>query len=667
MRLFSKILLPIFCALALTSASAQQLLSTHDTLVCSNSFISRTAQLEQVDSVKINTFHFDVSANSLSWPALPIGFNFAFFGRSYSLFRPGMDNIICLYDPPYTGNGQTGAHPWSNMSIGINLNLKNAILLGFQDLNIDIIPDDVTKVRYQKIGPPGSRKLVVDYCQMKQNSYAGGGVSQACSTNMVTNQVILYEGSNIIEFHTKNMPASLVCPPSSAGPDNAVQGLYYYDPNNVAHQVYTPGRGPGDNWGAVGGQYTARRFTPIPNPPYYQVDTIPYNPWHIIGHVEFTSYTPPYSYIVHTIDTHAFYWYDAQGTFVSQGATLNAAAAAPPGQNHTFFVVKYLGSAGCDTVSNLSDTFWVHFAEDSTIIDTTVCAGLPFSFLGNVYTQPGTYDTVLSNRLGCDSLVRLQLHWEQLPALSIQGPKPARLCEDSSYTLAASGMQGYLYQWYYNGVPINGAATAAIQITQPGWYSFSLASPNGCMQLMDSIEVILQPAPSVSLEADKTSFCAGDTLSLRAGAPDAVLFSWLPENLFIGNPQGADAQAIVINSDILSVRVSDAFGCKGADSIRIHTYPCCEIRLPTAFTPNNDGKNDVFRPILGPGRSVLEMKVYSRWGNIVYQCYSNNCDVWTGRDYLGRICDAGVYMYYLKYKCADGKEYFTKGEITLAR
>jgi hypothetical protein len=53
--------------------------------------------------------------------------------------------------------------------------------------------------------------------------------------------------------------------------------------------------------------------------------------------------------------------------------------------------------------------------------------------------------------------------------------------------------------------------------------------------------------------------------------------------------------------------------------------------------------------------------------NIVYQCYSNNCDVWTGRDYLGRICDAGVYMYYLKYKCADGKEYFTKGEITLAR
>ena len=310
-----------------------------------------------------------------------INFNFALFGQSYSLFIIGGSNLITLSNG--ITNWSASAHPWTSNLPYLNNYNKNAISLGFQLLERE--PNDGSAIWYQTIGPPGQRRLVVSYCNVSQ----GLALSHPqCYPFRVTNQVILYEGSNVIEFHTRHMPASPYCPTADAGPDNAVQGLYYYnDANNTAYQVYSPGRAPGDNWGATGGSYTSRRFTPIPNAPYYKVDTIPYKPWNTIA----------------SIDTNAYRWYNAQGALVGQGPHLNAIATAPAGQEATFYVVKYMGAAGCDTVCDFTDTFWVHFAESRSTIEASICEGESYSFLGQTYYTAGNYDTVLVNHLGCDS------------------------------------------------------------------------------------------------------------------------------------------------------------------------------------------------------------------------------------------------------------------------
>ena len=87
-----------------------------------------------------------------------------------------------------------------------------------------------------------------------------------------------------------------------------------------------------------------------------------------------------------------------------------------------------------------------------------------------------------------------------------------------------------------------------------------------------------------------------------------------------------------------------------------------EIPLPNAFTPNGDGRNDVFRIPYPKGQIVgVELRIFNRWGQTVY-ILRNVKDAWDGAN-----CDMGVYFYSLKYLDNTGAVHFQKGEVTLIR
>jgi len=90
----------------------------------------------------------------------------------------------------------------------------------------------------------------------------------------------------------------------------------------------------------------------------------------------------------------------------------------------------------------------------------------------------------------------------------------------------------------------------------------------------------------------------------------------------------------------------------------------CIVSIPTAFSPNADGKNDRFGVITGDLRS-FHMEVYNRWGQPVFYT-SVIGHSWDGT-FNGIQCDAGTYYYYVKLKCAKGEEVFRKGDVTLLR
>jgi gliding motility-associated-like protein len=107
-------------------------------------------------------------------------------------------------------------------------------------------------------------------------------------------------------------------------------------------------------------------------------------------------------------------------------------------------------------------------------------------------------------------------------------------------------------------------------------------------------------------------------------------------------------------------------GCNDSTRHTLTVLDHCLIDVPTAFTPNNDGLNDFFRPHNALKADNYQFKVFNRWGQLVFS--SNNWrDKWDGT-IRGQKQAPGVYVWMLSYTNRDTKQpIFRKGTITLIR
>jgi gliding motility-associated-like protein len=112
--------------------------------------------------------------------------------------------------------------------------------------------------------------------------------------------------------------------------------------------------------------------------------------------------------------------------------------------------------------------------------------------------------------------------------------------------------------------------------------------------------------------------------------------------------------------------VTDSIGCKKSAEKIVKIYSSCYIAVPTGFTPNNDGKNDLLFPANAIKAEKLDFRVFNRWGQLVFQ--SNNWKQgWDGK-VNGLPQGSGVYVWYLSYTYRDtGEARQMKGTTVLIR
>jgi len=98
----------------------------------------------------------------------------------------------------------------------------------------------------------------------------------------------------------------------------------------------------------------------------------------------------------------------------------------------------------------------------------------------------------------------------------------------------------------------------------------------------------------------------------------------------------------------------------------VHVGGAFTIYIPNAFSPNNDGRNDVFSAS-GIGYTQLQMLIFDRWGNLVFNQTSDN-PAWQGENmFKSSICQQGVYVYKVIVKNIFDKQEEFKGTVTLIR
>ncbi|MCL4103839.1 UNVERIFIED_CONTAM: hypothetical protein GTU68_029156 [Idotea baltica] len=260
-------------------------------------------------------------------------------------------------------------------------------------------------------------------------------------------------------------------------------------------------------------------------------------------------------------------------------------------------------------------------------------------------TQSGTYWVEVSNPQ-CGT-VRDSVEITFLDPPTIALPVDTGICEGQSLLLTpvVTGTAAITWQ--------DGSQANTFNVTQAGTY-WAIAS-NSCGSDTDSVVVGISPPAIVTLGPD-TTICDDDTLVLDPGN-GFVHYFWQDGS---GQPTYAVTQA-----GGYTVLVTDVNGCQGQAQIQIWTENCLRgLYVPNAFTPNNDQLNDVFQAVEN-GFTLQDLKVWDRWGKLIYQAYSVN-DPWDGL-FKGQPVQEGVYVWVIEYLDYQGNRQIARGTVTLYR
>ncbi len=191
--------------------------------------------------------------------------------------------------------------------------------------------------------------------------------------------------------------------------------------------------------------------------------------------------------------------------------------------------------------------------------------------------------------------------------------------------------------------------------TEPGTYYDSLTGQNGCPYI---ITTYLTVHPEIVFDIGQDTCITQDTaIVLHLTVPGAQDYTW--------QDGSHDTLMMVTAPGTYWVRVSVG-PCDRTDSITF--TPCAEpvyFYIPTAFSPNGDGRNDVFRPVASEVTDI-HLVIFDRWGQMIFET-RDILQGWNGI-YKGTYCDPGVYSYILTYKePGTGKDKQVRGTVVLVR
>ena len=269
------------------------------------------------------------------------------------------------------------------------------------------------------------------------------------------------------------------------------------------------------------------------------------------------------------------------------------------------------------------------------------------------------YIVTVTNASACKSSDTISV--TMLAPLIANAGNDGAICLGDNIQIGAALVNGQNYSW----LPVSGLSNSSIAnpIAMPSvttTYTVSVTRVH-CMIINDEVTVMVHPLPLVNAGMDDT-ITNGSTAQLVASG--AMQYVWSPaallDNAGIYNPVASPS----ITYD-LSVKGTDVYGCSNTDTVRI-TVLEPEAWLPNAFTPGNNGKNDVFY-VRGKGIANFEFVIFNRWGEQLF--YSKEMTIgWDGtKQTTGEILPEGAYVYNVKGILTNGEKLNLKGLVNLIR
>jgi|GEM_PF-1792610 len=286
-------------------------------------------------------------------------------------------------------------------------------------------------------------------------------------------------------------------------------------------------------------------------------------------------------------------------------------------------------------------------------------------------TQPGNYwaevildtctyttDTITIEYEICDGC---QYTFQQIESNLILPPDQTLCLETGDSLFLTIGIDTATVIWN------NGLVFGDFWVTQPGDY-WAEVILDTCTYTTDTITINYETCDSCQyyfslienelMIGDNFELCESDSIILSLDIDEAFSIVW---------NNGVEGNEIVIyeaGEYWANIMIDDCI--YQTEVFYVSVKDClCTYLIPNAFSPNNDGFNDYFRPIFTSNCTAtnIELLIFNRWGNLVEK---NNFAIWDGtKD--GVSCEIGVYLYVITMDFESGQSVLEHGNVTIIR
>ena len=313
-----------------------------------------------------------------------------------------------------------------------------------------------------------------------------------------------------------------------------------------------------------------------------------------------------------------------------------------------------------------SETFEWSFGDGTTVISNDPT-------LTHSYAAPGTYRVVLRliDTAYCNYPDSVVINLRVAVNVDALFETPASGCAPYNAVFNNTSIGGSQFTWNFGDGTTSTEENPVHLYSTPGTYTVRLMAqdPNTCNKI-DSAQftIIVSASPTAAFTFDPQVPKENQEYTFTNLSLGAVRYKW----------DFGDGDTIVttrIDTTIkhtynatgtfnVCLTATNQYGCDSTVCSPISAIIVPLVDVPNAFTPNNDGTNDVVR-VRGFGIAKMDWRIYNRWGTMIFRGTTIK-DAWDGR-YNGVLQPQEVYVYVLDITFFDAVKYRKTGDITLLR
>ena len=291
--------------------------------------------------------------------------------------------------------------------------------------------------------------------------------------------------------------------------------------------------------------------------------------------------------------------------------------------------------------------------------------------ISNPFANPPsdtTYQLIVSSLNCVDTFVQNVV----LESVTIQIEPFDSVCLEGEITLNATFIPGATYLWQPEEIVLLGQGSASATIYAQNInqsVSVTITTVEFCTATVSTQLQTINNLPDLALFAEPDTIEATENVQLTAISETATSFTWLANNYFNTLTDYTPIAEKILETTTFTA-IADNGICPKRDSVTVYVViPDCldgKFYVPNAFSPNNDGNNDIFKV----NTTLVNIEnfyfaVYDRLGNKVYST-TNKLEGWNGI-YKGKEMTPNVYGWYVEGICPNGEAFFLKGNVTLLK